>query len=91
MAELAIEHLCLRFGGLTVLDNVSFAVGQGELFALIGPNGAGKTSVLNCISGIYRGNGPIRFRGTDIAGLAPHEIAGLGLPAPFNMASFFRR
>ena len=42
MAELAIERLCLRFGGLTVLDNVSFAVGQGELFALIGPNGAGR-------------------------------------------------
>ena len=61
MAELAIEHLSLRFGGLTVLDDVSFAVEHGELFALIGPNGAGKTSVLNCISGIYRGSGLIRF------------------------------
>ena len=51
MAELAVEHLSLRFGGLTVLDDVSFAAEAGELFALIGPNGAGKTSVLNCISG----------------------------------------
>ena len=89
MAELAIEHLSLRFGGLTVLDNVSLAVGQGELFALIGPNGAGKTSVLNCISGIYRGNGLIRFRGTDITGLAPHEIAGLGLARTFQHGELF--
>ena len=58
----------LRFGGLTVLDGVSFAVEKAELFALIGPNGAGKTSVLNCISGLYPGEGEIRFRGTSIAG-----------------------
>ena len=89
MAELGIERLCLRFGGLTVLDNVSFAVGQGELFALIGPNGAGKTSVLNCISGIYRGNGSVRFRGTDIAGLAAHEIAGLGVARTFQHGELF--
>ena len=68
MAELDVAHLSLRFGGLTVLDDVSFSVGAGELFALIGPNGAGKTSALNCISGIYRGSGAIRFRGEDIAG-----------------------
>ena len=55
MAELAVEHLSLRFGGLTVLTDVSLHVEPGELLALIGPNGAGKTSVLNCISGIYRG------------------------------------
>ena len=64
------QSLTLRFGGLTVLEDVSFAVEPGELFALIGPNGAGKTSVLNCISGIYRGDGRIRFRGEDIA--RPH-------------------
>ncbi|MGO9628720.1 MAG: ATP-binding cassette domain-containing protein, partial [Xanthobacteraceae bacterium] len=65
MAELAIEDLQLRFGGLVVVDRVTFAVERHELLALIGPNGAGKTSVLNCISGIYRGQGAIRFRGRD--------------------------
>jgi branched-chain amino acid transport system ATP-binding protein len=89
MAELAVEHLCLRFGGLTVLDDVSFAVERGELFALIGPNGAGKTSVLNCISGIYRGSGVIHSRGADIAGRAPHEIAGLGLARTFQHGELF--
>ena len=89
MAELAVEHLSLRFGGLTVLDDVSFAAETGELFALIGPNGAGKTSVLNCIGGIYRGTGAIRFRGTDIAGKAPHEIARLGLARTFQHGELF--
>ena len=37
------EHITLRFGGVTAIDNVSFTVEPGELFAIIGPNGAGKT------------------------------------------------
>ena len=89
MAELEVERLSLRFGGLTVLDNVSFAVEPGELFALIGPNGAGKTSVLNCISGIYRGAGRIRFRGEEMSGLAPHEIARRGLARTFQHGALF--
>ena len=78
MAELEIEGLGLRFGGLVVLDGISLAAEAGELLALIGPNGAGKTSVLNCISGIYRGEGVIRFRGRNISGQSPHDIARLG-------------
>jgi branched-chain amino acid transport system ATP-binding protein len=89
MAELDVAHLSLRFGGLTVLDDVSFSVAAGELFALIGPNGAGKTSALNCISGIYRGSGAIRFRGEAIAGRAPHEIARLGLARTFQHGELF--
>jgi branched-chain amino acid transport system ATP-binding protein len=89
MAELEIDRLSLRFGGLTVLDRVSLAVDKGELFALIGPNGAGKTSVLNCVSGIYRGEGQIRFRGADIAKREPHEIARLGLARTFQHGELF--
>jgi branched-chain amino acid transport system ATP-binding protein len=89
MAELEIDRLSLRFGGLTVLDRISLAVDKGELFALIGPNGAGKTSVLNCVSGIYRGEGQIRFRGADIARREPHEIARLGLARTFQHGELF--
>jgi branched-chain amino acid transport system ATP-binding protein len=89
MAELAVEHLTLRFGGLTVLEDVSFVVNTGELFALIGPNGAGKTSVLNCINGIYRGSGQIRFRGEAIAGRRPHVIARRGLARTFQHGELF--
>jgi len=89
MAELALDRLTLRFGGLAVLEDVSLAVEAGELFALIGPNGAGKTSVLNCINGIYRGQGRILFRGQDIAGLKPHEIARRGLARTFQHGELF--
>jgi branched-chain amino acid transport system ATP-binding protein len=89
MAELEVDTLSLRFGGLQVLDRVSLRVEKGELFALIGPNGAGKTSVLNCISGIYRGEGAIRFRGQAISGRAPREIARLGVARTFQHGELF--
>src|SRR6185295_19162240 len=79
----------LRFGGLTVLTDVSLHVDAGELLALIGPNGAGKTSVLNCISGIYRGEGSIRLRTQKINGLPTHEIARLGIARTFQHAEVF--
>jgi branched-chain amino acid transport system ATP-binding protein len=89
MAELAVEKLTLRFGGLTVLSGVSFAVEKAELFALIGPNGAGKTSVLNCISGLYPGEGVIRFRGDSIAGMSAHHVARLGIARTFQHGELF--
>jgi branched-chain amino acid transport system ATP-binding protein len=89
MAELEVDNLSLRFGGLTVLDRISFAVESGELFALIGPNGAGKTSAFNCISRIYRGEGRIRFRGEDISGLSPRAVAKLGIARTFQHVELF--
>jgi branched-chain amino acid transport system ATP-binding protein len=89
MAELEVDALTLRFGGLQVLDRVSLRIERGELFALIGPNGAGKTSVLNCISGIYRSEGEIRFQGQTISGRAPREIARLGVARTFQHGELF--
>jgi branched-chain amino acid transport system ATP-binding protein len=89
MAELEVENLNLCFGGLTVLEGLSFAVEAGELFALIGPNGAGKTSAFNCISRIYKGEGRIRFRGEDIASLSPRAVARLGIARTFQHVELF--
>jgi len=89
MAELSISSLSLRFGGLQVLNRVSLGLERGELLALIGPNGAGKTSVLNCVSGIYKGDGAITFRGETISGRPPREIARLGIARTFQHGELF--
>ncbi|HEX4927230.1 MAG TPA: ABC transporter ATP-binding protein [Burkholderiales bacterium] len=90
MAELALEHVTLAFGGLQVLHDVSFAPRPGELFALVGPNGAGKTSVLNCICGLYRaGSGAIRLDGKLISGQRPHRIARMGIARTFQHGELF--
>jgi len=51
---LAVEHLVMRFGGLTAVSELSFIARAGDITAVIGPNGAGKTTVFNCITGFYR-------------------------------------
>ncbi len=89
MAELEVERVSLGFGGLKVLTDISFSAAAGEMLALIGPNGAGKTSLFNCISGIYSASGRIRFRGQDLIGKKPHEIAALGVGRTFQHAELF--
>ena len=51
---LKVEHLTVRFGGLTAVSDLNFGVRGGEITGLIGPNGAGKTTVFNCITGFYK-------------------------------------
>ena len=91
MAEgLRVEGISLAFGGLQVLQGVSFETRPRELLALIGPNGAGKTSVLNCICGIYRASsGRILFGGEEIGRTRPHQIAWLGIARTFQHGELF--
>ena len=51
---LVVEHLTMRFGGLTAIGDLSFQARRGDITAVIGPNGAGKTTVFNCITGFYK-------------------------------------
>lgn len=51
---LTVDHLTMRFGGLTAVDNVSFQAGAKDITAVIGPNGAGKTTMFNCLTGFYK-------------------------------------
>jgi len=87
---LAVDSLSLRFKGVTAVDNVSFSVDEGEIFAVIGPNGAGKTSVFNCVSGVYRpSSGRVRFEGRDITGMRPHKVAAAGVVRTFQNVEVF--
>ncbi|MDE2921548.1 MAG: ABC transporter ATP-binding protein [Acidobacteriota bacterium] len=90
MSYLAVEDLSISFGGIRAVDDVSFAVEEGEVFAIIGPNGAGKTTLFNLVSGIYSPDGgSVRFAGRDITSLPAHRIAPLGLARTFQNIELF--
>ncbi len=77
---LDIEKINKHFGGLHAVQDLSFSVHAGEILGLIGPNGAGKSTLFNLINGIFTPNtGRIVFRGDDITGLKPYQIAHYGL------------
>jgi branched-chain amino acid transport system ATP-binding protein len=91
MAEaLAIRNLNRRFGGLCAVQDLSFAVNEGETVALIGPNGAGKTTSFNLITGYYRpDSGSVLAFGRELVGLRPHDICAHGLVRTFQVARPF--
>jgi len=79
-AILQVQDVSKRFGGLQALAHVTFDLPTGQILGLIGPNGAGKTTLFNCINGIYPPEeGRVIFRGEDITGLKPYNIARHGL------------
>jgi branched-chain amino acid transport system ATP-binding protein len=82
MAEpaLAVEGLEVRYGAVTAVRDVSFAVDKGEIVGLIGPNGAGKSTTLNAIMGLVAAQGgSVRLAGTSVLGRAPESIAKAGV------------
>jgi hypothetical protein len=87
---LEVEHVTLRFGGVTALADVSFSVERGELFAIIGPNGAGKTSIFNCLNQVYRPQeGSIRLDGEELMGKRPSATARMGIARTFQNLGLF--
>ncbi len=89
-AALEVRGLSKDFGGLAVLRDVTLAVPHGEVRAIIGPNGAGKTTLINVVSGVHPASaGSVRLGRADVTGLAPFEIARLGLARTFQIASLF--
>ncbi len=87
---LETRDLTLRFGGATIVDNVSFGVPAGEFVSVIGPNGAGKTSLFNLFSGLYAPtSGTIFFRGEEITGLPPFARVRRGLGRSFQQTTIF--
>lgn len=89
---LEINGLTKYFGGVAAVKDVSFSVGEGEIFALIGPNGAGKTTVFNMITGMLAPDtGDMAFMGKPLAGVKPYRIAAMGLTRTFQNLQLFGR
>lgn len=77
---LKISAVSKFFGGLQALKDVSIDLPEGEILGLIGPNGAGKTTLFNVINGVYPpSKGKIIFRGEDVTGMKPYQLARRGL------------
>jgi branched-chain amino acid transport system ATP-binding protein len=90
MPLLELQNVKKRFGGLTVVNNLSFGVEPGEILSLIGPNGAGKTTVLNLITGLYQpDSGNIVFNGRSLVGMEMYRITRLGIARTFQNLRLF--
>lgn len=91
MALLSLSAVTLTFAGNTVLNEVSFNVAERSVTSLIGPNGAGKTSLFNSITGFYKPQqGSIRFDGTELLKLKPHQVTKAGIARTFQNVRLFR-
>ncbi len=87
---LKIKNLHLSFGGVNVLNDISLAVEEGDIYSIIGPNGAGKTSLLNCINMHYRPQrGSVTFNGRVLNRLKPHRVATCGIARTFQKVELF--
>jgi branched-chain amino acid transport system ATP-binding protein len=85
---LSTEDLTVRFGGLTALNQVDFAVERGEVRAIIGPNGAGKSTFFNCLTGVLRpSSGHIRFNGENVTGSSPDRISRKGIARSYQITN----
>ena len=90
-ALLSVSNVTKKFGELVAVDDVSFEVGEGEIYGIAGPNGAGKTTLFNLITGIpyHADAGEVRYRGEVISKLLPHKIYESGIARTFQKETAF--
>jgi branched-chain amino acid transport system ATP-binding protein len=90
MAQLELQNISVRFGGLMALSQLSFTIGNGRIVGLIGPNGAGKTTVFNVLTGVYHASeGDVIFDGENILGKRPYVIFEKGIARTFQNIRLF--
>ena len=79
-----------RFGHRVVLERIDLRFEPNQLSGIIGPNGAGKTTLFNVLTGQLKPDrGKVRFRGADITGRPPHQIAAMGASRSFQVMDLF--
>jgi len=87
---LEVRNLTKRFGGLTAVSDMSFALDEGDIVGIFGPNGSGKTTLLNLISGVYEPTaGQLVWQGQELVGRKPHRIAEAGIVKTFQNPQLF--
>ena len=87
---LQISKINKSFGGLKVLNNLSFKIEKGSISGLIGPNGAGKTTLFNVINGsIKPDSGSVQLNNYELIGLQPHELFEIGVLRTFQIPHEF--
>lgn len=90
MSFFEVENLNKSFGGLKAVSQLSFEVKEKEIFSIIGPNGAGKSTIFNCINGLYKPEqGVVSFKGTNLVGKRPDQIAHMGIARTFQNLELF--
>jgi len=88
---LEIQNITMQFGGVTAIDDLSFAVQPGEIYGLIGPNGAGKTTIFNIITGNYQPTkGEVKFQGERLTGTKPNLVVQKGIARTFQNIRLFK-
>jgi len=91
MAELILENVSKRFGGLLAVNSLNLKVPEGKILSLIGPNGAGKTTVFNMITGVYPPTeGAISYEGNKLNGLRSNRIISQGIARTFQNIRLFK-
>lgn len=84
------QGLTKNFMGFTAVDDVNLKVREGTIHAVIGPNGAGKSTLFNLITKFHRPSaGKIKFKGSDITGIRPANLARQGMVRSFQISAIF--
>jgi branched-chain amino acid transport system ATP-binding protein len=90
-ATLRAEGVCVRFGGVIALSEVSLEVRRGEISGLIGANGAGKSTLINVLSGFQvPSSGNVWLGGINLIGMPPYRIAKAGVVRSFQAVRLFQ-
>lgn len=88
---LEVKGATKRYGGLVAVNNVSFAVNEGEILSVIGPNGAGKSTLFKLIASFVQTSaGEVLLHGERISDLAPHTVARKGVVRTFQETTIFK-
>ncbi|MDJ0655064.1 MAG: ABC transporter ATP-binding protein [Xanthomonadales bacterium] len=90
--RLSVRNLSIVFGGVHAVEDVSFEVEPGEVFAIIGPNGAGKSTIFNLISRLYQPSaGSIQYGEQDLLELKAHQVVRTGIARTFQNIELFEQ